>query len=129
MIDFVMAARKKTAGTKAIDAYLTDVPPKSRALLRALRKTIHAILPEVEECISYQLPAFRWGGRVVAGFAATSDGCSYYPFSGSTLGTLESDLEGYSRTKSALHFGAGKPLTAGLVRKLLEARIAEGGGR
>jgi uncharacterized protein YdhG (YjbR/CyaY superfamily) len=110
----------------AIDEYLAGVSPKSRALLQKLRKTIHALVPEVEECISYRLPAFRYQGRVIAGFSATSTGCSYYPFSGTTLGTLADDLEAYSKTKSALHFGPDKPLPAALVRKLLKARMAEG---
>ena len=107
----------------AIDAYLAGVDAKSRRLLASLRKTIHALVPGVEECISYRLPAFRFGGRVVAGFAARATGGSYYPFSGTTLGALAEDLEGYSQTKSALHFDA--PLPTDLVRKLLEARLAE----
>jgi hypothetical protein len=45
---------------------------------------------------------------------------------GTTLATLAADIEGYSHTKSALHFGAGTPLPTTLVRKLLAARIAEG---
>jgi len=110
----------------AIDAYLAAVPAKNRALLTALRTRIHALVPGVEECISYRLPAFRYQGRIIAGFAATSKGGSYYPFSGTTLKTLAPDLEAYSRTKSALHFSADKPLPATLVGKLLEARIAEG---
>ena len=64
-------------------------------------------------------------GRIIAGFSATSKGCSYYPFSGTTLKTLAGDIEGYSQTKSALHFD--KPLPDTLVRKLLTARIAESG--
>ncbi|MDP9152552.1 MAG: DUF1801 domain-containing protein [Myxococcota bacterium] len=110
----------------AIDEYLAGVTPRSRALLEKLRKTIRSILPEVEECISYRLPAFRYRGRVIAGFSATSTGCSYYPFSGRTLETLADDVEGYRQTKSALHFGPDTPLPASLVRKLLEARMAEG---
>jgi uncharacterized protein YdhG (YjbR/CyaY superfamily) len=109
----------------AIDEYLAGVAPKSRAQLRKLRKTIHALVPEVEECVSYGLPAFRFGGRIIAGFSATSKGCSYYPFSGRTLKTLAADIEGYSQTKGALHFD--EPLPVALVRKLLEARMAEGG--
>jgi|CZKU01.1.fsa_nt_gi uncharacterized protein YdhG (YjbR/CyaY superfamily) len=109
----------------AIDEYLEDVNPKSRALLQKLRKTIHALVPEVEECISYGMPAFRYRGKIIAGFQATSAGCSYYPFSGMTLKTLAGDIEGYSKTKSALHFGPDKPLPASLVRKLLQARIAK----
>ena len=113
----------------AIDDYLAGLGPTNRALLEALRKAIHALVPEVEECISYRLPAFRFQGRIIAGFSATAKGCSYYPFSGTTLATLADDLAAYSQTKSALHFGSGKPLPKSLVRKLLEARIAEGHDR
>ncbi len=42
----------------AIDAYLANVSPRNRALLRALRKTIHTLVPEVEECISYRLAGY-----------------------------------------------------------------------
>jgi len=110
----------------AIDVYLAGVTPSSRAMLQKLRKTIHSIVPDVEECISYRLPAFRHRGRIIAGFSATSTGCSYYPFSGTTLKTLANDIEGFSKTKSALHFGPDRPLPTSLVRKLLKARVAEG---
>jgi uncharacterized protein YdhG (YjbR/CyaY superfamily) len=109
----------------AIDKYLASVRPESRVLLDELRRTIHAIVPGVEECISYRLPAFRYGGRVIAGFSATSKGCSYYPFSGTTLKTVAADVKGYGQTKSALHFGPDRPLPAALIRKLLRTRIAE----
>ncbi len=109
-----------------IDAYLAGVPPKSRALLEELRKTIRALVPDAEECISYRLPAFRHEGKVIAGFSATSRGCSYYPFSGTTLRTLAADLAVYDKTKSALHFGPDRPLPTSLVKKLLRARMAEG---
>ena len=75
------------------------------------------------------MPAFRLDGKVIAGFAATSTGCSYYPFSGTTLKTLAGELESYSQTKGSLHFGPERPLPTSLVRKLLEARIAEGNRR
>jgi len=69
-------ARKPTA----IDEYLATVRGEKRAALDKLRKTIRTIVPEAEECISYAIPAFRLYGRVVAGFAATTKGCSYFPF-------------------------------------------------
>jgi uncharacterized protein YdhG (YjbR/CyaY superfamily) len=109
----------------AIDEYLAAVTPSSRTLLQNLRKTIRSIVPEVEECISYRLPAFRYRGRIIAGFSATATGCSYYPFSGATLKKLADDIEGYSHSKSALHFGPDQLLPVSLVRKLLKARIAE----
>ena len=110
---------------ETIDAYLATVSPDRRAALEKLRKTILAILPHAEECISYSMPAFRHAGRVVGGFLATKKGCSYFPFSGTTLATLAADVESYEQTKSALHFDPRRPLPAALVRKLLRARIAE----
>lgn len=121
-----MAAASSRTREPAVDEYLASTSPKCRALLRALRKTIHALVPGIHECISYGMPAFRFDGRVVAGFQATSKGCSYYPFSGTTLKTLARDVEGYDHSKSALHFATETPLPVSLVRKLLEARIAEG---
>jgi len=114
--------------TKAptIDDYLAGVEREKRAVLQKLRQTILSILPDAEECISYAMPAFRFDGRVVAGFAATKSGCSYFPFSGRTLGTLASELAKYDQTKSALHFDPAKGLPATLVRKLLRTRLAEG---
>jgi uncharacterized protein YdhG (YjbR/CyaY superfamily) len=115
---------QKATRNPAIDAYLEDVNDNSRRLLVNLRETIHTLVPGLEECISYRLPAFRYVDRIIAGFAATAKGGSYYPFSGTTLGTLAADLEEYNQTKGALHFDA--PLPTALVRKLLQARIDEG---
>lgn len=108
-----------------IDAYLKTVPADHRRALEALRAAIHALAPGAEECISYSMPAFRVDGRVVAGFLSTKSGCSYYPFSGSTLRSLAGDLEGYDRTKSALHFDPARGIPKTLLKRLLRARIAE----
>jgi uncharacterized protein YdhG (YjbR/CyaY superfamily) len=109
-----------------IDAYLATVKGEKRVALDKLRRTIRAVVPKAEECISYTIPAFRLEGKIVAGFAATAKGCSYFPFSGSTLRTLAQEVADYEQTKSSLHFDPGKPLPATLVRKLIKARIAEG---
>jgi uncharacterized protein YdhG (YjbR/CyaY superfamily) len=108
-----------------IDEYLAAVSGERRSTLEKLRMTIRSIVPEADECISYRIPAFRLGGNVVAGFCATSKGCSYFPFSGSTLATLAYELARYETTKSALHFRPEKPLPVDLVRKLIKARLAE----
>ncbi len=110
---------------ETIDDYLARLAPDRRAALQKLRRMIHSIVKDVEECISYSMPAFRHDGHVVAGFLATSKGCSYYPFSGQTLSSLDQEIAGYSHTKSALHFDPARGLPLTLVRRLLRARIAE----
>ena len=116
----LMLARPRT-----IDEYLSPLSAEKRAALGRLRETIRSIIPEAEECITYGIPSFRLAGVMVAGFCATAKGCSYFPFSGSTLGALAHELQAYGQTKSSLHFHPDKLLPATLVRKLIKARIAE----
>lgn len=117
--------RRSARTPTTIDGYLATLTPEARAPLDELRRTIRSIAPRTEECISYGIPAFRLDGEVIAGFCARRGGCSYFPFSGTTLATLATELEGYEQTKSSLHFTPDAPLPSGLVRKLIRARIAE----
>jgi uncharacterized protein YdhG (YjbR/CyaY superfamily) len=111
--------------TSPIDDYLRTVPGVRRKALEELRKTIHSIVPDAQECISYKIPAFRVQGGIVAGFQATKKGCSYYPFSGSVLKSVAQHIRSYDQTKSALHFSADTVLPAALVRRLIRCRLSE----
>jgi uncharacterized protein YdhG (YjbR/CyaY superfamily) len=117
-----MTTRRKAS---TIDGYLRTVPGERQRTLQDVRAKIRTVVPDAVECISYGIPAFRLNGIVVAGFCATAKGCSYFPFSGSTLTTLAGDLERFDKTKSSLHFSADKPLSAALVRKLIKTRMKE----
>jgi len=108
-----------------VDAYLQGIEEPKRSTLQTLRGTILEIVPDAEQVISYNVPAFRVGDRTVAGFAAFKDHLSYLPFSGSALAQLGSELDGYTRTKSALHFPVDQPLPRVLVEKLIAARLAD----
>src|SRR6266702_7811338 len=102
---------------EAVDEYLRALEEPKRSTLQALRRTILEVVPEAEQVISYRVPAFRVGGKIVAGFAAFKDHLSYLPFGGSVLGQLADELDGYTLTKSALHFPVDRPLPKTLVKK------------
>ena len=108
-----------------VDEYLRGVDEPKRSTLQALRRTILEIVPDAEQVISYRVPAFRVGGKTVAGFAAFKDHLSYLPFSGSVLGQLADELEGYRMTKSSLHFPVDRPLPKSVVRSLIAMRLGE----
>jgi uncharacterized protein YdhG (YjbR/CyaY superfamily) len=110
---------------KDVDEYLRGVEEPKRSALEALRRTILEIVPDAEQIISYRIPAFRVRGKTIAGFAAFKDHLSYLPFSGSVLGALGDELEGYSMTKSALHFPIDQPLPKPLVEKLIALRLEQ----
>jgi len=108
-----------------VDDYLLGLEEPKRGTLEALRRTILEIVPDAQQVISYRVPAFRVGEDTVAGFAAFKDHLSYLPFSGSVLPQLSNELEGYTMTKSALHFPVDRPLPKTLVKKLIAVRLAE----
>lgn len=111
----------------AIDDYLAALDEPARGTLEELRRSILAVVPDAEQCISYGMPAFRVHGTVVAGFAAFTNHLSYLPHSGSVLATLGEELSPYRGTTGSLHFPAEEPLPAGLVEKLVRTRLREAG--
>ncbi len=108
-----------------VDAYLATLAPYQRPGCETLRQTIRAIRPDAVECISYNAPAYRIDGKVVAGFAAFKAHIAYLPHSGSVLPQLADALQGYVYTPGSLHVPYDAPLPAGLLTQLLAVRVAE----
>jgi uncharacterized protein YdhG (YjbR/CyaY superfamily) len=109
--------------SKEVTAHLAKVPEPQRTTLLALRKTILEIIPEAEEVISYGFPGYRLNGKVICGFDAFRNHCSFFPHSSLVIPELEKDLVNYKTSKGALQFAVDKPLPKALVRKLIKTRI------
>jgi len=129
--------KRKTTGTKRVttpaksskpkthDDYLAAVTEDKRGALQKLRKAIKMAAPKAEECISYQLPAFRLNGKFLVAYGAATNHCAFYP--GSTVKALKDELKGYDTSTGTIRFSANKPLPSALVRKLVKLRIEKGG--
>ena len=111
---------------QTIDEYLAGLSAENRAALQKVRRAVHAAAPGAEEGISYGMPAFRLNGKLIAGFKAAANHCSFHPMSGDTVATLKSDLARYDTSRGTVRFSARAGLPATLVRKLVKARISEG---
>lgn len=111
-----------------IDAYLAGLDAAKRAALERLRRDIHVAAPGVEECISYQMPAFRLDGRVLVWFGAATRHCSFFP-GAQPIAALAAELADYETSKGTIRFSPDRPLPAALVRKIVKLRIAENAGR
>jgi uncharacterized protein YdhG (YjbR/CyaY superfamily) len=109
----------------AIDEYLAGLSAETRAALQKVRRAVHAAAPKAEECISYGMPAFRFNGKLIAGFRAAANHCSFHPMSGATIATLRAELAGYDTSAGTIRFSPRAVLPATLIRKLVQARIAE----
>jgi uncharacterized protein YdhG (YjbR/CyaY superfamily) len=108
-----------------IDQYLAGLEDPKRATLQELRRMILAVIPDAEEGIAYQHPAFRLQGKVVAGFAAFTNHLSYLPHSGSVFPQLRDETAAYTTSAGALRFAIDAPLPESLVEQLVRVRMAQ----
>jgi uncharacterized protein YdhG (YjbR/CyaY superfamily) len=108
-----------------VDAYLDELDEPKRATLMRLRMDILAAIPQAEQCLSYGVPAFKVGGKTIAGFAAFKNHLSFLPHRGSVFPELAEELAGYEKSSGALRFEVDRSLPAELVNKLIDVRLRQ----
>ena len=94
---------------RTIDEYLAPLSPEKRAALEKLRRDIRAAAPGAEECISYGIPAFRLGGKLLVGFGAAAKHCAFYP-GAHPIEAHKEELEAYDTSKGTIRFRPDQPL-------------------
>jgi uncharacterized protein YdhG (YjbR/CyaY superfamily) len=113
-----------SAHPQTIDEYLAPLTNEKRAALEKLRRAIKSAAPKAQECISYQIPAFRLGGRLLVAFGAAASHCAFYP-GAFPVDAHKDELKAYDTSKGIIRFQVDSPLSATLVRKPVKTRIAE----
>ncbi len=122
-----LRAKTRTAAKpkpKTVAGYFATLSAENRTALNRLRKQIQTAVPLAEECISYQIPAFRLGGRMLVWYGAWESHCALYP--GTSIEPFRKQLGRFDTgSKGTIRFQPDDPLPATLVRKLVKARIAQ----
>jgi uncharacterized protein YdhG (YjbR/CyaY superfamily) len=108
-----------------IDKHLARIPEPQRSTLQSLRESILEVIPEAEEVISYGFPGYKLDGKIICGFDAFKNHCSFFPHSSLVIPELEHELRNYKTSKGALQFAVDKPLPKTLVRKLIKTRLRQ----
>lgn len=122
------AAVKSGGAPKNIDEYLAGVPEPGRGTLEKIRGVIRSAAPaEAIEVISYGMPAFKHKD-VLVWLAAFSKHCSFFP-TATVIEKFRNELNGYVISKGTIQFALNKPLPAGLVKKMVKARVAQMEGK
>jgi len=111
------------------DEYVQALPAAQRAALVKLRRMIRAAAPDADEGESYGLPAFRRNGRPLAAMSAAAKHCSFFPMDGAATSKFAKELQGFECSKGTIRFTPDQPLPAGLVKKIILARIADLNGK
>ncbi len=119
------------AAPSTVEEYLAALPDEQRAVLEELRAAIATAAPEAAETISYQMPTFTQGGRLLVSYAAFKRHYSVFPASEAVRDALGSEVAPYVAGQGTLRFPAGRPIPFDLVTKVVAVRLKEiaGGGR
>jgi uncharacterized protein YdhG (YjbR/CyaY superfamily) len=117
--------KKPATGRRDVERYLAALRPEQQAALATLRARIRSAAPGATESLYYGMPAFRLGGKALVSYLAAKEHCSLFPLSTHTIAAHRAALAGYDTNPGTIRFPAEKPLPAGLVRRLVKARIAE----
>jgi uncharacterized protein YdhG (YjbR/CyaY superfamily) len=119
-----VAGKQARTQFRDVDDYLARLPKASQDALENLRRTIKSIVPEAVEVISYQIPTFKYKGRMLVSYAAFSEHCSFFP-GAHPIEVHQDKLSSYETSKGTVRFPVNKPLPASLIRKLVKTRIEE----
>lgn len=104
------------------DAYIAEAAEDLRPLLVRLRGQLARALPDAEEVIAYNMPGFRIGQTIIAGYAAFSKQCGLY-LAPSAINTHADEIAaaGLKSTKTGVTFSPRRPIPEELVIKLVLA--------
>ena len=111
-----------------IDEYIAGFPDETQKILEEIRTRIHGVAPEATEAISYQIPTFKVGGKVLVHFAGWKEHVSMYPVPPTTDKALLADLEKYQVSKGTLKFPLDQPIPYDVVERVAQAHLARLGG-
>jgi len=106
-----------------VDLYIAEFPVDIQEHLNQVREAIRNTIPDAEEVISYQMPAYRKDGMLVY-FAGCKNHIGFYPTS-SGIANFKKELSGYKSTKGAVQFPFDLPMPLDLIRQIVLFREAE----
>lgn len=104
-----------------IDLYIQAQESDVAERLTAIRKLFHEVLPDTEESMRYDMPAFTVGGYHLY-MSAYKNHIGMYPMYG--IPELDEKMLPYrgKGTKDALHFKHSEPLPIDLIKQIIIAK-------
>ena len=104
---------------KNADEYIKTFPADKQAILKQVREAIRKAVPDAEEVISYQIPAFRVADGWVFYYSMyTSHFSLACPPPFAPFQEFAKELSGYKQSKSAVNFPLEEPVPVKLIGRM-----------
>ena len=108
-------------GAKDVNEYIELQSENVRNILTEIRQTIKKTVPDAEEFISYQMPAFRYHG-MLAWYAVFTHHYSIF-VSPQIVDLYQEELKSFelSNSKSGIKIPLNKPVPVQLISKIVKS--------
>jgi len=105
---------------ESIAEYILEFPKEIQEKLMEMKSIISKAVPNAQEVISYNMPAFKQHGILVY-FAGYKNHIGFYP-TGSGIKAFTKEISGYKNSKGAVQFSLTEPLPAKLITQIVKFR-------
>jgi uncharacterized protein YdhG (YjbR/CyaY superfamily) len=105
-----------------VEQHMASLSEEVRQALRQVQATIHEVVPDGEDCISYAIPAIKLDGKVLMFYAGWAHHVSIYPLPPGSPG-FEKRLAPFVAGKGTVKFDVSKPIPLKLVADIVRAHI------
>ena len=120
-----MTAKRTRKRVASVREYVASKPKESRASLEAVRRAILKALPNAQEGLAYQMPAYTLNGVGVLYFAGWKSHYSLYPASDVLVEAFAKELAPYERSKGTLKFPLSEPVPVRLIERIAKFRARQ----
>jgi len=110
---------------KSVNEYIASRPKDTHGTLRRIQTIIRKAVPEAEEAISYQIPAYKLNGRLFLFFAGWKEHYSLYPVSNRLVEAFKKELASFEVSKGTIRFPCAEPLPVKLIERIAKFRAKE----
>jgi len=109
---------------KSVDEYISGFPSDKQKIMESVRSVIRKSVPDVEETISYNMPAYKLNGKYLVYFAGYDKHIGFYPLP-SGMEEFKSEFSNYKTGKGSIQFPIDEPMPLELIKKIVEFRKKE----
>lgn len=114
---------------KSVDEYIATFPDDVQAFLREVRSAIQTAVPEAEEVISYQIPAYKHHGFVMYFSAYKKHVSITCPPPFTVFEAFENELAPYKQSKTTIQLPLDQPVPRQLIHDMAVFRAKENAER
>jgi len=106
----------------SVDEYIAAQPATAQSALRRVRAALREALPQAQETIAYNIPAYKIGNASVLQFAAAKEHYALYLATEPIVKAFGEELRDCKVGKGTIRFSFGDPVHESLIQRIARFR-------